>query len=128
MTATTLGDLFPDLGMAITPHRRYARAPQKAPAITSCRGTADTLKALYPEIESWHPVLVTKAWLHWCGQSQQASSIPETRDERFPDYLVQLLLDNMRAADGTKHKKGITLTLSERIERVFSGEEKGECH
>lgn len=128
MSATTSDDLFPEMCQAVTSHRRYARGTCKPAEITPRMGTASRLKALYPEIDSWHPVLVTKAWLHWCGQSQLDSSVPETRDERFPDYLIQLLLENMQAADGAKRKKGITLTLSERIERVFSGEEKAECH
>lgn len=73
MSATTLGDLFPEMRQAVTSHRRYARKPRKPAEITPRMGTAERLKTLYPEIDSWHPVLVTKAWLHWCTQNQQDS-------------------------------------------------------
>ena len=122
MTATTLGDLFPEMRQAVTSPRRYARKPRM--------GTAERLKTLYPEIDSWHPVLVTKAWLHWCVQNQQDSREPSKRDERFPDYIIHLLLENMRAGDSAKRKKGQTLSLSERLDRLFAGEEQesAECH
>ena len=88
MSATTLGDLFPHMHEAVTSHRRYAKQPRKASAVTSRMGTAERLKTLYPELDSWHPVLVTKAWLHWCVQNQQDSREPSKRDERFPDYII----------------------------------------
>jgi hypothetical protein len=105
MSATTLGDLFPEMRQAVTSHRRYARKPRKPAEITPRMGTAERLKTLYPEIDSWHPVLVTKAWLHWCEQNQQDSREPSKRDERFPDYIIHLLLENMRAEDSAKRKK-----------------------
>lgn len=130
MTATTLGDLFPHMSQAVTTHRRYAKKPRKAPEITPRMGTAERIKALYPEIDGWHPVLVTKAWLHWCGQNQLDTQEPETRDERFPDFIIHLLLENMRAEDGAKRKKGQEISLSERLDRLFAGEgqENAECH
>ena len=130
MSATTLGDLFPHMHEAVTTHRRYAKQPRKASAVTSRMGTAGRLKTLYPELDSWHPVLVTKAWLHWCGQNRQETREPEKRDERFPDYIVHLLLETMRAEDNAKRKKGQTLSLSERLDRLFSGDEQEnvECH
>ena len=130
MSATTLGDLFPHMHEAVTTHRRYAKQPRKASAVTSRMGTAERLKTLYPELDSWHPVLVTKAWLHWCVQNQQDSREPSKRDERFPDYIIHLLLENMRAGDSAKRKKGQTLSLSERLDRLFAGEgqENAECH
>jgi len=130
MSATTLGDLFPHMHEAVTTHRRYAKQPRKASAVTSRMGTAERLKTLYPELDSWHPVLVTKAWLHWCGQNRQETREPEKRDERFPDYIVHLLLETMRAEDNAKRKKGQTLSLSERLDRLFSGDEQEnvECH
>lgn len=130
MSATTLGELFPHLRQAITPHRRYAKQPRKASVVTSRMGTAERLKTFYPELDSWHPVLVTKAWLHWCDQHQQEAREPSKRDERFPDYIIHLLLENMRAEDSAKRKKGQTLSLSERLDRLFAGEgqESTECH
>ena len=113
MTATTLGDLFPEMRQAVTSPRRYARKSRKPAEIKPRMGTAERLKTLYPEIDSWHPVLVTKAWLHWCVQNQQDSREPSKRDERFPDYIIHLLLENMRAGDSAKRKKGQTLSLSE---------------
>jgi hypothetical protein len=81
MSATTLGDLFPNAsgGHIASPLRQK---PRKPPEILRM-GTAERLKTLYPEIDSWHPVLVTKAWLHWCEQNQQDSREPSKRDERF---------------------------------------------
>ncbi|MGC8401961.1 hypothetical protein ACP3P6_22340 [Enterobacter mori] len=105
MSTTTLGDLFPEMRQAVTPHRRYARKPRKPAEIIPRMGTAERLKTLYPEFDSWHPVLVTKAWLHWCGQNQQETHDPEKRDERFPDFIVHLLLENMRAEDSVKRKR-----------------------
>ncbi|EDV0839732.1 hypothetical protein OY10_004604 [Salmonella enterica subsp. enterica serovar Havana] len=130
MSATTLGDLFPEMHKAVTTHRRYAKKPRKVPEMTPRMGTAERLKTLYPEIDSWHPVLVTKAWLHWCGHNHQAAQEPEKRDERFPDYIVHLLLENMRAEDNAKRKKSQSLSLSERLDRLFAGESQGdaECH
>lgn len=130
MSATTLGDLFPHMHEAVTTHRRYAKQPRKASAVTSRMGTAERLKTLYPELDSWHPVLVTKAWFHWCVQNQQDSREPSKRDERFPDYIIHLLLENMRAEDSAKRKKGQTMSLSERLDRLFAGEEQenAECH
>lgn len=52
MSATTLGELFPHLRQAITPHRRYAKQPRKASVVTSRMGTAERLKTLYPELDS----------------------------------------------------------------------------
>ena len=130
MSASTLGDLFPEMRQAVTPHRRYARKARKPAEITPRTGTAERLKALYPEFDSWHPVMVTKAWLNWCMQNQQDSREPSKRDERFPDYIIHLLLENMRAEERAKRKKGKTLSLSERLDRLFAGEgqEKAECH
>lgn len=95
MSATTLGELFPHLRQAITPHRRYAKQPRKASVVTSRMGTAERLKTLYPELDSWHPVLVTKAWLHWCVENQLQPIAPEKRDEAFPFYLVRLIRNRM---------------------------------
>ncbi|MCU6428526.1 hypothetical protein KWH77_20165 [Enterobacter sichuanensis] len=130
MSATTLGDLFPEMRQAVTSHRRYARKPRTPAEITPRMGTAERLKTLYPEIDSWHPVLVTKAWLHWCEQNQQDSREPSKRDERFPDYIIHLLLENMRAEDSAKRRKRPSMSLSERLDRLFAGEgqENAECH
>jgi hypothetical protein len=74
-------------------------------------GTAERLKALYPEIDSWHPVLVTKAWLHWWDRTSWILR-SRKRDESFPDFIIHPLLENMRAEDGAKRKKGQTMSLS----------------
>ncbi|HDR2474402.1 hypothetical protein [Enterobacter kobei] len=130
MTATTLGDLFPTLRNAVSAPLHTPKKDRKTPTTVTRSGTAERLKALYPEIDSWHPVLVTKAWLHWCGQNQLDTQEPEKRDEGFPEFIVHLLLENMRAEDGAKRKKGQTMSLSERLDRLFAGDgqENAECH
>jgi len=40
MSATTLGDLFPEMRQAVTSHHRYARKPRKPAEITPRMGTA----------------------------------------------------------------------------------------
>lgn len=123
--STTIGDLFPEMSRA-APAVRQKKLSNK----TTRTGTAERLKTLYPEIDSWHPVLVTKAWLHWCKQNQQDSREPSKRDERFPDYIIHLLLENMRDEDSAKRRKRPSMSLSERLDRLFAGEgqENAECH
>ncbi|PKA32744.1 hypothetical protein CWR41_00150 [Cedecea lapagei] len=88
MTTATLGDLFPEMRCAaptpVTPRKTSSRPDRK-------KGTAATLKELYPEIESWHPVFATQAWFHWRRENNLALSEPVSRDERFMDYLAALI-------------------------------------
>lgn len=55
--------------------------------------SGDQLKTLYPELEGWASKLVSKAFVGW----QRATGISvvetETRDERFPTFLVNVMLD-----------------------------------
>lgn len=37
MSATTLGDLFPEMRQAVTSHRRYGRKPRKPAEISETR-------------------------------------------------------------------------------------------
>lgn len=90
MTTTTLGDLFPEMRNAASARDKSPTTRHKTSSVTSRSGTAERLKALYPEIESWNPILATQAWLNWCRANNQAFTEPETRDERFPEYLVGL--------------------------------------
>jgi hypothetical protein len=72
-----------------------------APAVSGRRakparkGTAQKLKDLYPEIDSWSPVLVTQAWLHWLRMNGLELKEPDTRDERFPAFLVSTIRQKM---------------------------------
>lgn len=91
MTATTLGDLFPEIRHAV----REKKKKRQPGTDLSRRGTADRLKALYPEIESWHPVFATQAWFRWLTENNMALVEPDTRDERFPEYLVGLIKAKM---------------------------------
>ncbi|KFC76710.1 hypothetical protein [Buttiauxella agrestis] len=91
MTATTLGDLFPDLRNATCGQEKKCKSGNK---ITR-QGTAERLKALYPEIESWHPVFATQAWFRWLSENNMELVEPDGRDERFPEYLVGLIKEKM---------------------------------
>lgn len=100
MTATTLGDLFPEMRHAVPGRERKSHptpeSPGKPARHVTRQGTADRLKMLYPEIESWNPVLVTQAWFNWLRENQMALVEPQARDERFPDYLVGLIIRHMQ--------------------------------
>ncbi|MFK3662756.1 hypothetical protein ACI2I2_19950 [Scandinavium sp. NPDC088450] len=91
MTATTLGDLFPELA-AYRPQcpARSPKVPAKSP-----RGTAQILKSLYPELNGWDPFYVTSAWIYWGRVSGIALSKPDVRDERFPTFLVNAIHSKM---------------------------------
>ena len=103
MTATTLGDLFPEMRHAVAAQERKNRptskSPKKSARHITRQGTADRLKMLYPEIESWNPVLVTQAWFNWLRENQMALVEPQTRDERFPEYLVGLMVRHMQETE-----------------------------
>ena len=91
MTMTTLGDLFPELNNCrpAKPVKRKNRETLRG------RGTAARLKILYPEIEAWDGVLITKMWMHWgetCGIDLKE---PTARDERFMEFLVTFIFDRM---------------------------------
>lgn len=90
MTTTTLGELFPEL-------ETCRPKPQKKPRPAG-KDTAQKLKALYPELESWWPVLVTRAWLNWLEASGLPVTEPEIRDERFTEFLISQLEERMKEA------------------------------
>jgi hypothetical protein len=87
MTANTLGNLFPQLGNCRPEKNSGPSKPRK--------GTAQTLKHLYPEIESWDPFYVTSAWLYWGKTCGIELDEPRARDERFPDFLVNFIHTKM---------------------------------
>ncbi|MBM6608367.1 hypothetical protein JTF19_19575 [Enterobacteriaceae bacterium RIT814] len=91
MTATTLGDLFPAMRTAVP-----AAKQKKLSNRTTRTGTAERLKTLYPEIESWNNVLATQAWAMWLSTNRMEFTEPEERDERFPEYLVGLIKEKMQ--------------------------------
>lgn len=95
MTTTTLGDLFPEIRTAVSGREKKTTAQRKVSSRTSRSGTAERLKMLYPEIESWQPILATQAWLNWCRVNKQEFTEPKTRDERFPEYLIGLIREKM---------------------------------
>lgn len=88
MTTATLGDLFPDMRKA-APKQVKKKSPDRK------KGTAETLKALYPEIDGWHPVFISKLWLHWRRVNGMDLSEPKDRDERFMDYLAERIHQEM---------------------------------
>ena len=91
MTATTLGDLFPEMRQA-APAVKQKKLSNK----TTRTGTAERLKNLYPEIESWNNVLATQAWAMWQSTNNMEFTEPVERDERFPEYLVGLIKEKMQ--------------------------------
>ena len=91
MTSTTLGDLFPEMRHAVPGHDNK----RKTSNTTTRSGTAERLKELYPEIESWSPVFATQAWFQWLSANGMELVEPESRDEGFPDYLVGLIREKM---------------------------------
>jgi len=90
MTTTTIGDLFPELRKAVSEGKQ-----KKASNKTTRSGTAERLKTLYPEIESWSNVFAVKAWRMWLNSIGMELVEPEERDERFPQYLVGLIQKKM---------------------------------
>lgn len=55
--------------------------------------SGDKLKGIYPELEGWASKMVSKAFVGW--QRATGISVAETdkRDERFPTFLVNVMLD-----------------------------------
>jgi hypothetical protein len=55
--------------------------------------SGDQLKTLYPELDGWASKIVSKAFFAW--QRATGISVVETdkRDERFPTFLVNVMLD-----------------------------------
>ena len=91
MQQTTLGDLFPEMRNAAP-----AVKQKKLSNRTTRTGTAERLKNLYPEIESWSNVFATQAWAMWLSTNGMEFTEPETRDDRFPEYLVGLIKAKMQ--------------------------------
>lgn len=97
MTATTLGDLFPQLNNC---------RPQKPPRNRKAKrntgpATALRLKKLYPELDSWDPFYVTAAWLHWGDSCGIELREPEERDEQFLVYLAKFIHAKMLELETT---------------------------
>lgn len=86
--STTLGDLFPQLNNCWQEQKKSQKPVRK--------GTAQKLKDLYPEIESWNSVFVTQAWFHWLRSIGMALKEPDKRDERFPTFLIDKIQGEMR--------------------------------
>lgn len=95
MITTTLGDLFPQMRNAVSERNKKQQQRRKTSSVTSRSGTAERLKTLYPEIESWHPVFATQAWLNWCREKGLGLIEPEARDEGFPEFLIGLIRQKM---------------------------------
>lgn len=55
--------------------------------------SGDQLKTIYPELDGWASKIVSKAFVGW--QRATGISVAETdkRDERFPTFLVNVMLD-----------------------------------
>lgn len=72
MTATTLGDLFPEMRHAVPGRERKSHptpeSPGKPARHVTRQGTADRLKMLYPEIESTEPCAGYRAGLTGSGK------------------------------------------------------------
>ncbi|WOZ79945.1 hypothetical protein [Kosakonia sacchari] len=60
------------------------------------RLSGNRLKEIYPELDSWASPLVTKAFVGWQRASGVTVDEPEKRDERFPDFLLTVMLDKQK--------------------------------
>lgn len=57
------------------------------------------LKDLYPEMESWGAGFLARVWLVFTRTNGLKADVPEERDEAFPEYVVQTLMDMAAARD-----------------------------
>ena len=88
----TLGDLCPGMRDIATKQAKKIKQP--------CKGTAGKLMELYPEIDAWSPVLATKIWFAWRQSVGLGLDEPKERDERFPEYIVSLVKEQMAKMQG----------------------------
>lgn len=91
MTATTLGDLFPQLNNCRPPKTDRKAQPKRRTG----PGTAERLKTLYPELDGWDSLCVTSAWLHWGKTCGIELNEPRKRDERFMVFLASFIHEKM---------------------------------
>jgi len=63
------------------------------------RVSGNDLKEIYPELDSWASPLVTKAFVGWQRATGVTVDEPQKRDERFPAFLLTVMLD--------KHKESL---------------------
>ena len=61
--------------------------------------SGERLKEVYPELDSWASPLVTKAFVGWQRATGVAVDKPDRRDERFPVFLLNVMLE--------KHKESL---------------------
>lgn len=55
--------------------------------------SGDQLKEIYPELEGWTSKIVSKAFFGWQRATGISVAETEKRDERFPTFLVNVMLD-----------------------------------
>lgn len=58
--------------------------------------SGERLKEVYPELDSWASPLVTKAFVGWQRATGVTVDEPQKRDERFPDFLLTVMLDKQK--------------------------------
>ncbi|QOV66475.1 hypothetical protein [Kosakonia pseudosacchari] len=58
--------------------------------------SGECLKEVYPELEAWKNQLVTKAFIGWQRATGVNVDEPQKRDERFPDFLLTVMLDKQK--------------------------------
>ncbi|HHT3529927.1 hypothetical protein [Enterobacter sp. R4-368] len=58
--------------------------------------SGERLKAVYPELDSWANPLITKAFVGWQRATGVTVDEPQKRDERFPDFLLTVMLDKQK--------------------------------
>lgn len=63
---------------------------------SALRVSGNTLKEIYPELDGWSAPLITKAFVGWQRATGVTIDKPETRDERFPAFLLAVMLDKQR--------------------------------
>ncbi|UXY13569.1 hypothetical protein N7922_24780 (plasmid) [Kosakonia sp. ML.JS2a] len=60
------------------------------------RVSGNQLKEIYPELDGWASPLVTKAFVGWQRATGATVEEPEKRDERFPAFLRDVMLEKHR--------------------------------
>lgn len=77
----------------------YVPSRNGKPVKESMSSRGHRLKDLYPEMESWGAGFLARVWLVFTRTNGLKADVPEERDEAFPEYVVQTLMDMAAARD-----------------------------
>lgn len=114
MTAMTLGEMFPELNNL----RSKKNSKVKCDINLAGLGTAERLKILYPEIESWDGFYISKMWMLWEDVSGTGAREPVKRDEQFIKFVVNFIHKKMLEIESGIKKPS---RVGSRIDAAFHG-------